>query len=74
MIFPACLDNPGAAVYGDFPMDAIREHLAVCAVAIVLLVWTTGAFDRILFHVGLNAQDCVKNAFGAIYCGDEIPK
>jgi hypothetical protein len=49
----------------------LRWRIAV-AVVILLLVfgWRAGAFDDVLVHVGLNAKPCLRNAYGATFCGD----
>lgn len=41
------------------------------ALLIVLLIvlWRMGTFDQALVNVGLNAKPCVKNGFGATFCG-----
>lgn len=39
----------------------------------ILLVvsWAGGTFDKALVNVGLNAKPCIRNVFGATFCGDE---
>lgn len=44
--------------------------LAATVVLILLAVWNGGGLDEPLSHVGLNKNPCVKNAFGATFCGD----
>ena len=41
------------------------------AVAVVIAIWFTGAFDKTLVSVGLNKNDCYQNGFGATFCGAE---
>jgi hypothetical protein len=36
---------------------------------LVFVGWRAGTFDSALVHVGLNAKPCVKNAYGATFCG-----
>jgi hypothetical protein len=40
----------------------------------LLGLWTTGRMDTTLAGVGLNYHDCVKNAFGATFCGADAKK
>jgi hypothetical protein len=37
----------------------------------LMLLWSTGRMDPFLSNVGLNKNDCIQNAFGATFCGDE---
>lgn len=47
-----------------------RWRLAIVAALVLLVVgWRAGTFDDVLVHVGLNAKPCVKNAYGATFCG-----
>jgi hypothetical protein len=43
--------------------------LLVGVLALVLL-WNTGRMDPWLSGIGLNKNTCVKNGFGATFCGD----
>jgi hypothetical protein len=48
----------------------LRWRLAIAAALVLLAVgWRAGTFDGVLVHVGLNAKPCVKNAYGATFCG-----
>jgi hypothetical protein len=48
----------------------LRWRLAIAAaIALVFIGWRAGTFDSALVHVGLNAKPCVKNAYGATFCG-----
>lgn len=38
---------------------------------VVALAWSGGTFDEPLSHIGLNKNPCVKNAYGATFCGDD---
>ena len=44
--------------------------MAVVVLAAVGAYWSTGRMDPALSQVGLNADDCVQNGFGATFCGD----
>lgn len=49
------------------------KRVAVAVVVLALLaLWRAGTFDQALVRVGLNAQECARNAFGATFCGDEL--
>ena len=64
------------------PLDvdaADRRHrrnkwlLTITLIVLVLAVaWTQGVFDNLLWHVGLNFNDCGQNGFGAVFCGDAL--
>ncbi len=41
-------------------------------VLLLIVLWWHGTFDRLLVNVGLNAQPCGRNAFGATFCGKEL--
>jgi hypothetical protein len=49
-----------------------RRSLIVGGIVFVLGgLWYSGSLDEPLSHIGLNKNACIKNAFGATYCGDE---
>lgn len=49
----------------------LRWRLAIlAAIALLFVGWRAGTFDSTLVHVGLNAKPCVKNAYGATFCGN----
>lgn len=55
------------------PQHSSWRMVAVIVVAIaVILAWRAGTFDRVLYNVGLNTQECARNAFGATFCGHEL--
>lgn len=49
---------------------ARRLVAALCVVAL-LFAWHAGDFDSALVHVHLNAKPCVRNGYGATFCGSE---
>lgn len=51
---------------GGWPAGRTMALWAVLGVLVFL--WAQGTFDRALSGVGLNAQPCYQNAFGATYC------
>jgi hypothetical protein len=44
------------------------------AVLALMGLWVSGRMDPFLSHVGLNYHDCVQNAFGATFCGDDAER
>jgi hypothetical protein len=51
-----------------------RKKLVLAALVAVLalgLLWSTGRMDTFLVQFGLNKNDCVKNGFGATFCGTD---
>lgn len=59
------------------PADSIRRRPALIVVALVVLLglvalWSVGTFDHALVNIGLNAQRCARNGFGATFCGKEL--
>jgi hypothetical protein len=44
--------------------------LMAAALLALILIWHAGTLDDALVHVGLNAQPCIKNAYGATFCGN----
>ena len=54
-----------------------RRWLATGAIFVTLFVlalWHVGTFDHGLVDWGLNAKDCARNDFGAVYCGEELSR
>jgi hypothetical protein len=50
-----------------------RKWIIVGLLLLVLALlglWETGRMDTTLAGIGLNKNDCIKNAFGATFCGD----
>jgi Protein of unknown function (DUF2510) len=41
-------------------------------VAVFLILYFTGRLDHALYPVGLNLNECAKNGYGSVYCGDEL--
>jgi hypothetical protein len=53
----------------------LRWRLAIAAALVLLAVgWRAGTFDGVLVQVGLNAKPCVKNAYGATFCGSSATR
>lgn len=48
-----------------------RKWPLAVLVVIVLLLWNAGIFDHALVNVGLNRHPCIRNGFGATFCGQE---
>lgn len=42
--------------------------------ALAVGAWGAGTFDHALAPLGLNAQDCARNGFGATFCGDALDR
>jgi hypothetical protein len=38
-------------------------------IAGVFILWRLGTFDQALVSVGLNVNRCIRNAYGATFCG-----
>lgn len=50
-----------------------RTQLLIALGLLVLFgVWHAGTFDHALVNIGLNAQKCARNGFGATFCGKEL--
>ncbi len=48
----------------------LRWRVAIAAVVVLLVFgWRAGTFDDALVHVGLNAKPCLRNVYGATFCG-----
>jgi non-ribosomal peptide synthetase component E (peptide arylation enzyme) len=57
------------------PPDRKKTPVWVVAlVAALVALWLSGAADETLSKVGLNKNPCVKNAFGATFCGDDAER
>jgi hypothetical protein len=41
-------------------------------IAVLLILYFTGRLDHALYPVGLNLNECAKNGYGSVYCGDEL--
>lgn len=48
------------------------RRLVGAVIAVLLLLYFTGRLDHVLYPVGLNLNECAKNGFGSVYCGDEL--
>ena len=46
--------------------------LIVVVLLLVIAAWRAGSFDHVLYNVGLNAKECARNGFGAVFCGQEL--
>jgi hypothetical protein len=54
-----------------------RKWIIVGLLLLVLALlglWETGRMDTTLAGIGLNKNDCIKNAFGATFCGDDAKR
>jgi len=49
-----------------------RSILIVVAVVALIGFYLHGTFDRVLYGVGLNFNECARNGFGATFCGKEL--
>jgi hypothetical protein len=63
------------------PAVVSRSNAGSWIVALLLVfvfgsvgLWSTGALDRPLSEIGLNKNDCIQNAFGTKFCGDEATR
>jgi len=54
------------------PRRSRKRWLIAIAVVTVFLFWQAGTFDHALVSVGLNANECGRNGFGATFCGNEL--
>ncbi len=56
-------------------MDLLRHPIqhwkALTVLTVIVVLYFYGTFDHLLYHVGLQAHDCIKNGFGTVYCGQE---
>jgi hypothetical protein len=56
---------------------ALRRRVLIgllLALIALTLLWSTGRMDAALSRIGLNKNECIKNAFGATDCGDDAKK
>jgi hypothetical protein len=54
-----------------------RKWIIVALLLLVLALlglWETGRMDTTLAGIGLNKNECIENAFGATFCGDDAKK
>ncbi len=51
--------------------QTVRRIVGV-VVAVLLVLYFTGRLDHVLYPVGLNLNECAKNGYGSVYCGDEL--
>lgn len=56
---------------GGRRLSVRAQLLIVGAVVLVLFVWRSGALDQPLSSLGLNAHPCIRNGYGATFCGSE---
>lgn len=50
----------------------MRRALVLIAALLVVAFYFTGRADPLLYKVGLNYGTCGQNAFGAVFCGDQL--
>jgi hypothetical protein len=67
-------DPASVAVEPDRRFDAKDGLRAAMALGVVLLalLYFSGRPDPLLYKVGLNYTTCGQNAFGAVFCGDQL--
>ena len=54
-------------------MKTIVLYIVVTVLVLTTFaMWHQGTFDHGLAQWGLNSTQCERNAFGTVYCGDEI--
>lgn len=46
--------------------------LMALAILVLIALWRGGTFDHALYPIGLNAKECARNGFGAVFCGEEL--
>jgi hypothetical protein len=62
-----------SAPSSERPISAQTIRRIVGGVVVALLIlYFTGRLDHALYPVGLNLNECAKNGYGAVYCGDEL--
>lgn len=66
----APLDEPGRSEFAVSPQTIRRVVGGI--VAVLLILYFTGRLDHALYPVGLNLNECAKNGYGSVYCGDEL--
>jgi len=66
----APLEKPQAVGVSISPQTVRAAVGAV--VAILFFLYVTGRLDHTLYPVGLNLNECAKNGYGSVYCGDEL--
>jgi hypothetical protein len=53
--------------------DVSRALIVGAVLAVLFIVWNTGALDPQLYRLHLNKNDCARNLVtGAVFCGDEL--
>ena len=48
--------------------------VAIVVTVVVGWLYLHGTFDRALYSVGLNWNECASNGFGATFCGDDLDR
>lgn len=51
--------------------DNSKWPFAAAALVFLYVLWASGSLDHALVNLGLNHDDCYRNGFGAVFCGDE---
>jgi len=56
------------------PIISPQRLRSIGAAVLVILgiLYFTGHLDHLLYPVGLNYNECGKNGFGSVYCGEEL--
>jgi hypothetical protein len=69
---PTVVSPPSPPPRPRRPFLAVGLTVAGVVILGLLAMWTSGNLDRPLSAVGLNYNDCARNAFGATFCGEEL--
>lgn len=48
-----------------------RKVVAAVVVLLLVIAWQSGSFDQVLAPMGLNAKSCIRNGYGATFCGSQ---
>jgi Protein of unknown function (DUF2510) len=65
----APLAKPGGGI-GISPQSLRR--LGASVAVLLAILYFSGRLDHALYPAGLNFNECGKNGFGSVYCGDEL--
>ena len=47
-------------------------RIGVGLVILLGSLWISGGLDHTLYPLGMNKNECARNAFGAVFCGEEL--
>lgn len=69
---PRASNRPAAPVPAGPSIPPQARIVIGAIIGVLVFLYLSGRLDSTLYPIGLNLNECGKNAYGAVYCGDEL--